>query len=681
MKTNLSDAFSPRTMLLIMGIALSGPSAAADPTFTSLDYPAPVTDRIIVKYASSTSSDELPDTTASLLGEMTGADSNPIRQTFSGATVIQLSEPRPLEQIEAVVESLNRIDGVEYAEPDILMHPLFTPNDPRYEEQWHYFEAAGGIRLPQAWDLAQGEGEGVVVAVVDTGYRPHADLSANLLPGYDMISDEYVANDGDARDPDPIDPGDYDPSCGRYLSSWHGTHVAGTIAALTNNDLGVAGIAYRAQVVPVRVLGRCGGYLSDIADGIAWSAGASLPDLPVNTHPAQVINLSLGSDTESCPETVQEAITLARSLGASVVAAAGNKTQDAAGISPANCNGVITVAASDREGAFAEFSNFGDRVDLAAPGEEILSTYNDGIVVANGDSYRFMTGTSMAAPHVSGVAALLYGVAPNITPDEVERLLVENARDYTSPCSNCGSGIVDAQATLTSILVPKPELTLLSNGVPITGLSAQTDKSLMLAIDVPEGATSLTIHSTGGTGDADLYVRYTSEPTLSEFDCRPYFYGNNERCTIRPVKPGRYYIMLNAYSDFAGLTLVARYQLEDPQSVPGQTFENLQSYPIPDGSLVGALSPINVDRTGPSGQVTVSVTIRHTYIRELAVDLIDPLGTIHHLKGFGGWGIDLLESYTLDLGDLPSEGEWQLRARDLGTRGTGQIESWRISFP
>ncbi len=679
MKTNLSDALYPRTMLLILGIALSGPSTAADPTFTAMDYPAPVTDRIIIKYASSASGDELPDTTASLLGEMTGADSTPVRQTFSGATVIRLSEPRPLEQVEAVVESLNRIDGVEYAEPDILMHPLFTPNDPRYAEQWHYFETAGGIRLPQAWDQTQGEG--VVVAVVDTGYQPHADLSANLLPGYDMISDEYVANDGDARDADPTDPGDYDPSCGHYLSGWHGTHVAGTIAALTNNDLGVAGIAYRARVVPVRVLGRCGGYLSDIADGIAWAAGADLPDLPVNAHPAQVINLSLGSNTERCPETVQEAINLARSRGASVVAAAGNETQDSAGISPANCSGVITVAASDRDGALADFSNFGDNVDLAAPGEEILSTHNDGIVIANGDSYRFMTGTSMAAPHVSGVAALLYSLAPDITPNEVERLLVKNARDYTSPCSNCGSGIVDAQATLASLQVSEPELTLLANGVPATGLSAQTGESLMLAIDVPEGATSLTIRSTGGSGDADLHVRYASKPTLSEFDCRPYLYGNNERCTIRPVNPGRYYIMLNAYSDFAGLTLVARYQLEAPQSLPGRTFENLQSYPIPDGSLIGALSPISVDRAGPSEQVTVTVTIRHTYIRELAVDLIDPHGTIHHLKGFGGGGVDLLESYTLDLGDLPSEGVWQLRARDLGTLGSGEIESWRITFP
>ncbi len=679
MKTNPSTSFSTRMTLLALGITLSAPSNAVTPSFLLPNNAAPDTDRIIIKYTTDSTGTELPDSTASLVGELTGVESVPVRQTFSGATVIQLSEPRPLEQIEAVTESLNQVEGIAYAEPDLRMYPLFTPNDPGYPDQWHYFEAAGGINLPQAWDQAQGEG--AVVAVVDSGYLPHADLSANLLPGYDMISDEYVAYDGDGRDPDPTDTGDYDPSCGRYLSSWHGTHVAGTIAAVTDNSLGVAGIAYQARVVPVRVLGRCGGYLSDIADGIAWAAGARLPDLPVNPYPAQVINLSLGGNTESCPQSMLDAITTARGLGASIVAAAGNETQDSAGIAPANCPGVIAVAASTREGGLAEFSNFGDSVDLAAPGEEILSTYNDGIVVANGDSYRHMSGTSMAAPHVSGVAALLYGMDPEITPDEVERRLVENARAYSTPCSQCGSGILDAQSTLASLQPPVSDLILLTDGVPETGLSAGAGESRLLAIDVPTGASSLSIRSYGGSGDADLHVRYAEAPTTDLFDCRPYLYGNDESCVIRPVNPGRYLILLNAYADFSEVSLVADYQLENPVPEPGTSFENLQSYPIPDGSLEGALSPITIDREGPAGQVTVTVTIRHSYIRELAVDLIDPSGTVHHLKGFGGWGVDLLESYTLDLGDLPSQGVWQLRARDLGNRGSGKIESWRIRFP
>ncbi|MET0065729.1 MAG: S8 family serine peptidase [Candidatus Thiodiazotropha sp.] len=676
MKTNLFDT-CPHRVLLILGMTLCAHAAAVNPSFSTQNNPVAMTDRIIVKYTAATTDGSLPDSTASLVGELAGVDSNPLRQTFSGATVIQLSEPRPLAQIEALAESLNQVEGIAYAEADLRMLPLFTPDDPRFSEQWHYLEAAGGIDLPPAWDLAQGSE--TVVAVLDTGYLPHADLSANLLPGYDMISDEYVANDGDARDSDPLDTGDYDPSCGRYLSSWHGTHVSGTIAALTDNGLGVAGIAYRAKIVPVRVLGRCGGYLSDISDGIAWAAGVSLPDLPDNPHPAQVINLSLGSNSESCPQTVLEAIALARGLGASVVAAAGNETQDSAGIAPANCPGVITVAASDRAGALAEFSNFGETVDLAAPGEEILSTHNDGIVIANQDSYRLMSGTSMAAPHVSGVAALLYGMDPGITPDEVERRLVEHARDYVTPCSPCGSGILDAHNTLASMQPPESGLILLSDGVPETGLSAPSGESLLFAIDVPDDAVSLSIRSYAGSGDADLHVRYAAAPTTDTYDCRPYLYGNEENCVIRPVLPGRSFILLNAYADFADLSLVADYQLQNPPPEPDR-FENLQSYPIPDASLDGALSPIRVERSNPAGQVRVTVTIRHSYIRELAVDLIDPSGTVHNLKGFGGWGTDLLETFILDLGDPPATGVWKLRARDLGNRGSGSIEAWRIRF-
>jgi serine protease len=163
-----------------------------------------------------------------------------------------------------------------------MMRKVFTPNDTRYNEQWHYFEAAGGINAPAAWDKSTGSG--VVVGVVDTGYRPHADLAANILPGYDFISDTFVANDGNGRDSSALDPGDWinpgecgpgDPAAFE-ASSWHGTHVSGTIAALTNNSNGVAGIAFNARVVPARVLGKCGGFTSDIADAIIWASGGTV---------------------------------------------------------------------------------------------------------------------------------------------------------------------------------------------------------------------------------------------------------------------------------------------------------------------------------------------------------------------------------------------------------------------
>src|SRR5690606_31257016 len=155
-------------------------------------------------------------------------------------------------------------------------------------------------------------GNGVVVAVLDTGITRHGDLDANVLPGYDFISDAGKANDGDGRDNDPSDPGDWVtlnqcPGGNRAEnSSWHGTHVAGTIAAVTNNAKGVAGTAFGARILPVRVLGTCGGYDSDIADAIVWAAGGSVSGVPTNANPAEVINLSLGGGG-ACGRTSQNA--------------------------------------------------------------------------------------------------------------------------------------------------------------------------------------------------------------------------------------------------------------------------------------------------------------------------------------------------------------------------------------
>jgi serine protease len=215
--------------------------------------------------------------------------------------------------------------------------------------------------------------------VLDTGYRPHADLNGGILPGYDYISDIFTANDGNGRDSDARDPGDWqDPgACGPHdpfdlvPSSWHGTHVAGIIAARTNNARGVAGVAFNARVVPVRVLGKCGGFTSDIADGLLWAAGVPVSGTPGNANPAKVINISLGH-SNSCSATMQSAVNSARSLGASIIAAAGNSNVDASNFTPANCSGVVTVASVNRSGGKSSFSNFGWVVELAAPGGEAL---------------------------------------------------------------------------------------------------------------------------------------------------------------------------------------------------------------------------------------------------------------------------------------------------------------------
>ena len=273
-----------------------------------------------------------------------------VRALATGAELIDGIDAA--DDLAAIAQRLRSDPSVLSVEPNALMVPLLTPNDTRYPEQWHYNESTGGINAVPAWDRATGSG--VVVAVIDTGIVPHNDLNANVLPGYDFVSDAAAARDGNGRDANPRDEGDWYAAgeCGRRTasnSSWHGTHVAGTVAAVTNNAFGVAGVAFNARILPVRALAKCGGTLADIADAIIWSAGGSVPGVPANLNPAKVINMSLGG-SGSCGSTYQAAINTARSLGASVVVAAGNSNIDAANARPANCSGVITVAATTRSG-------------------------------------------------------------------------------------------------------------------------------------------------------------------------------------------------------------------------------------------------------------------------------------------------------------------------------------------
>ena len=511
---------------------------------------------------------------ADALSSMMGVDASFVRRAATGADVYRFDRWRSHADIDKRLLMIMSNPNVEYAEIDALLQPMATPNDSRYNEQWHYFESTGGLNLPTAWDTTTGTG--AVVAVLDTGYRPHADLAANLLPGYDMIIDTFVSVDGDGRDANAIDPGDWSNAgqCGSgqpaRSSSWHGTHVAGTVAAVTNNGVGVAGVAYGAKVVPVRVLGRCGGYTSDIADGIVWASGGSVSGVPANANPADVINMSLGGGG-SCATTTQTAINAARSNGSTVVVSAGNSNANAANYNPASCNGVISVAATDRNGSKSYYSNFGSVVDVAAPGGDVttgaqngvLSTLNSGSSGPGSDNYEFYQGTSMSAPHVAGLVALMRSVDPTLTPDQIEATIKSTARAFPGTCSQCGTGIADAAAAIAAIgggpPPPPPGATLLVNGEPATGLAASTGQTLMFALEVPEGAVNLSFQISGGSGDADLYVRFGAEPTTSIYDCRPYLNGNNETCNVSAPQAGTYYVMLRAYSTFAGVTLVGSY--------------------------------------------------------------------------------------------------------------------------
>lgn len=387
-----------------------------------------------------------------------GVSFEEVKEVATGATVIQINGTDDVKLRNQIISVLDLSAITMYAELDQILTPQAVPNDTRYSDQWHYFEATAGINAPPAWDITTGNG--VTVAVIDTGYLNHVDLNSKILPGYDFISDASMGNDGDGRDSDALDPGDWTVANECYSgspasnSSWHGTHVAGTVAAESNNSQGVAGVAWNADILPVRVLGKCGGYTSDIADGIIWSSGGSVSGVPTNANPAEVLNLSLGG-SGTCPSTTQSAINTARSNGSTVVVAAGNSNDNANNYTPASCSGVITVASVDRGGDRAYYSNYGSSVDLAAPGGEtatpsngVLSTLNTGTTGPGSDSYSYYQGTSMAAPHVAGIAALMYAVNPSITPDEVESSLVSTSRSFPGSCSQCGSGIVDAYAAV-----------------------------------------------------------------------------------------------------------------------------------------------------------------------------------------------------------------------------------------
>ncbi|MES9959649.1 MAG: S8 family peptidase [Sedimenticola sp.] len=420
------------------------------------------TDRLIIKFSTERPN---PEVASELMGKRLGWSMRYQRVTGVGSHVLKLDKVHPQAAVQALANQVAAQPGVAYAEPDTILRRALTPNDPGYTSQWHYYEPTGGINAPAAWD--QNQGAGVTVAVLDTGYRPHQDLAANLLAGYDMISDPFVANDGGGRDGDASDPGDYTLAgeCGGDYpvrdenSSWHGTHVAGTVAALTNNASGVAGVAYNAKVLPVRVLGRCGGYTSDIADAIVWSAGLPVTGVPGNAHPARVMNLSLGGGG-SCSRTMQSAINLAKDQGSAVVVAAGNSASNTRQATPANCRNVIAVAATTRTGGRAYYSNTGREVDLSAPGGDmrsdyrngVLSTLNMGTTLPGADAYAWYQGTSMATPHVSGVAALMLSAKPELSAGDVESLLKSSARAFPSSCSGCGSGILDADAAVTAAI-------------------------------------------------------------------------------------------------------------------------------------------------------------------------------------------------------------------------------------
>ncbi|WP_406307264.1 S8 family serine peptidase [Streptomyces sp. NBC_00885] len=484
---------------------------------------APV-EKVIVTYKAKTAeagSNTAAKTDATAKGAETGETLSFERRLAGGAALIDLGGETSKQDVAEVMAAFRADSSVASVEPDIRAYAMaVTPNDTEYTKQWDLFEATGGMNVPGAWDKATGSG--VNVAVIDTGYAAHSDLASNVISGYDFISTSADARDGNGRDSDAKDEGDWnatDGECGTGSkasnSSWHGTHVAGTIAATTGNSKGVAGIAYNAKIQPVRVLGKCGGSSADIADAITWASGGTVPGVPANPTPAKVINMSLGGASSTCPSVYQNAINGAVSRGTTVVVAAGNSNANASGFTPANCANIINVASTSREGNRSFYSNYGSIVDVAAPGGEtrratdtpgtvttpengILSTLNSGATTQSTENYKPYQGTSMAAPHIAGLAALLKSAKSTLTPAEIEAAIKSNARPLPGTCTGgCGTGIADATKTVNAVTgttggttftnttdVSISDNSTSTSSIAVTGLTGNAPAALKVAVDI-----------------------------------------------------------------------------------------------------------------------------------------------------------------------------------------------------
>ncbi len=383
-----------------------------------------------------------------------------IERTLGAVQVIALAQTVAMPQLAKIAKAFENDPAVRYADPVHRVMPHRVPGDPLFAAQWSLFN----VNAPSAWDLGTGS-SAITVAVVDTGMLDHPELAGRLLPGFDFISDAESARDGNARDANPRDEGNWtnEGDCeggGAQPSFFHGLFVAGLIGANADNGIGIAGLDWSAKILPVRVLGKCGGTFEDVLAGMLWAAGVPVDGAPPNPNPAKVINLSLGG-FGSCAAAIQEAVDDALAQGSVVVASAGNESDDASNHAPGNCSGVINVGALSRIGERSSYSNFGPRVDISAPGGDvdpeglIVSTHAEGATEPGAFGYDEAMGTSFAAPLVSGTVALMLARNPVLTAGQVISILQGSSSEFKpgSICNlgaHCGAGMLDAGSAVAS---------------------------------------------------------------------------------------------------------------------------------------------------------------------------------------------------------------------------------------
>lgn len=568
-----------RFAIALASLCVTGTAVAFDPA-----------GRVVVKFHDHTLARAQPAVALRTLAP----EARPVIRLANGAQVLRVDQGGA----DALIARLAANPDVQYVMRDPLLQHTVVIDDPWYEGrvevggreysryQADLYDPRGGVNAPAAW--AQGAmGEGVVVAVLDTGITAHPDLDANVVAGagYDFITDAFISGrEDDTRSPGGWDTGDwthvppYLDQCPASPSSWHGTHVAGTIAAVTNNGVGIAGMAYRAKVLPVRVLGHCGGYMSDVADAITWASGGSVDGVPDNATPAEVLNLSLGARS-ACEPYMQDAIDGAVARGTTVVVAAGNSNQDVSAFAPANCKNVIVVGANGLTGKRAFYSNHGAGVSVSAPGggfylhdnasgEEwmpggfIWSTFNFGMEGPEAPAFASNVGTSMAAPHVAAIVAMMQSVAPvPHSPERIATLLADTTRMFPAFVDKpIGTGIVDAGVAVEAAIlgeVPLPVPMVLGLSGPKMHIYAKQAQSRHYVVNVPDGATRLTLRSYGGSGDADLFVRRGGHASPVLHDVSSVRPGNNGIVVIDAPAPGELHVAVHGAKAFTGVQLRA----------------------------------------------------------------------------------------------------------------------------
>lgn len=552
------------------------------------------------------------------------------------AEVVKLKQAIPVTAARQLAAQISQQPGVDWAVASQRRYPAAVPNDPEFtnvynvgdplvdqsivdqfgliKHLWYLYDVqttgdlktlAMSVNWMPAWERSAGftdRSYASTVAVIDTGILSHADInSAHVLPGYDFIHDIATARDGDGRDNNPSDPGDWNSTteCSTSDSSWHGTFVAGVIGATANNGIGIAGVNPQANILPVRVLGKCGGYDEDIIDGALWAGGLSINNtsygaVPSNSNPAKVINFSLGGES-SCDSAYQTMVTRLRNAGVVVVAAAGNSRLNVAGFSPANCTGVIAVASNARSGALADYSNFGAGVTVSAPGGgttfKVTSTSNAGTTSPTTDSIAQERGTSFSTPLVSAGISMIQAVHPGLTPDEVANVLQLSATPFPSgvDCDVriCGTGVLNVD-----------------NAINLAA-SNLVSNSALLQFSAPVGGSSVTQTITLTNKGASAVTLGT--PILQSQTAAATDYSLQNNCTNSLAASASCSMVIG----FSPATAGGRYAwLEIPAA--SNATARVALFGVAGGKVLTADSTTALQFTGQVGQTSAAQTISFT---------------------------------------------------------------------